>query len=220
MLDLNRNFPGDPGGWLSEQIAHVLSTKFMPRVDIHVDLHSGGTYPTVDYVYTFDNTRDLSLAFGSDLLYHPANPYQGTFAVPARDRGIPFFTAELGGGSLVDDIYIEKGVRGVTNVLKQLNLLDGEVIRPAKQTVLTEMAVIRPRFGGVLYPEVKLDQIGKIVERGTLLGRVLNPCTFDTLEDIRAPFDRGHMILLRGAMTRVNPGDYAYMVANAASVEA
>src|SRR5205814_7984775 len=37
-LDLNRNFPGAPSGWLSEQIAHVLSTRFVSQVDAHVDL--------------------------------------------------------------------------------------------------------------------------------------------------------------------------------------
>jgi len=215
MLDLNRNFPGDPGGWLSEQIAHVLTTRFVSQLDVHVDLHSGGVFPTVDYVYVFDETRELSLAFGSDLLYQPTRPYQGTFAVPAREKGIPFFTAELGGGSLLDARYIEQGLRGVTNVLKQLGMLDGEVVRPARQTIVNEMAVIRPRHGGVLYPEVGLDQLGRVVVGGTLLGRVVSPYTFETLEEIRAPFARGYMILLRGAITRVNPGDYAYMVANA-----
>jgi hypothetical protein len=79
------------------------------------------------------------------------------------------------------------------------------------------MAVIRPRLGGMLYPEIGLDQLGKEVRGGTLLGRVVSPYTFETLEEIRAPFDRGYMILLRGGMMRVNPGDYGYMVANAAT---
>jgi predicted deacylase len=217
MLDLNRNFPGSPSGWLSEQIAHVLATRFVAELDAHLDLHTGGIYPTVDYVYIFDRSRELSLAFGSTFLFEPAQPYQGTFAVPAAAKGIPFFTAELGGGSFLDAHYLEHGVRGVLNVLKQLNMIDGEVIRPPSQTIVTEMAVVRPRVGGVLYPEIGLDQLGQEVRGGTLLGRVVSPYTFETLEEIRAPFERGFMILLRGAMMRVNPGDYGYMVANAAS---
>ena len=55
------------------------------------------------------------------------------------------------------------------------------------------------------------------VAGGTLLGRVVSPYTFETLEEIRAPYDRGVMILLRGAMMRVQPGDYGYMVANLAT---
>jgi len=215
MLDLNRNFPGSPSGWLSEQIAHVLSTRFVSQLDVHVDLHTGGVFPTVDYVYIFDKSRELSLAFGSNFLVEPAQPYQGTFAVPAAQKGIPFFTAELGGGSFLDAHYLEHGVRGVMNVLRQLKMLDGDIVRPARQTIVTEMAVVRPRFGGVLYPEIGLDQLGQEVPSGTLLGRVVSPYTYDTLEEIRSPFNRGVMILLRGAMMRVNPGDYGYMVANA-----
>ena len=96
-------------------------------------------------------------------------------------------------------------------------MIDGEVIRPPQQTVVTDMAVIRPRVGGVLYPEIGLDQLGAEVPGDTLLGRVLSPYTFETLEEIRAPFERGIMILLRGGIMRVNPGDYGYMVANAAT---
>jgi predicted deacylase len=213
-LDLNRNFPGAEAGWLSEQIAHVLSTRFVSQLDVHLDLHTGGIYPTVDYVYIFDQSRELSLAFGSTYLFEPSQPYQGTFAVPARAKGIPFFTAELGGGSFLDAHYIEHGVRGVTNVMKQLGMLSGDVVRPAQQTIVTEMAVIRPRVGGMLHPVVGLDQLGKEVRGGTVLGRVISPYTYETLEEIRCPFDRGVMILLRGGMMRVNPGDYGYMVAN------
>src|SRR5260221_1986125 len=71
MLDLNRNFPGNPGGWLSEQIAHVLSTRFVSQLDVQLDLHTGGIFPTVDYVYISEQSRALSLAFGSNLLFEP-----------------------------------------------------------------------------------------------------------------------------------------------------
>jgi hypothetical protein len=69
----------------------------------------------------------------------------------------------------------------------------------------------------MLHPEIRLDQLGAEVPGGTLLGRVLSPYSFETLEEIRSPFERGVMILLRGGMMRVQPGDYGYMVANAAS---
>jgi predicted deacylase len=216
-LDLNRNFPGGPGGWLSEQIAHVVGSQFVSRLDAHVDLHTGGVFPTVDYVYIFDRSRELSMAFGSSFLFEPSNPYPGTFAIPAREKGIPFFTAELGGGSVLDAHSIEHGVRGVFNVMRQLGMLPGEVERPPRQTIVTEIAVIRPRSGGMLHPEIGLDMLGKEVARDTLLGRVISPHTFEVLEEIRCPFERGYMILLRGGLMRVHPGDYGYMVANAAT---
>src|SRR5258707_578826 len=39
-LDLNRNFPGSPDGWATEQIAHALSERLFAEADMVVDIHS------------------------------------------------------------------------------------------------------------------------------------------------------------------------------------
>jgi hypothetical protein len=213
MTNMNRVFPGSPDGLLTEQIAHVITTKFVPRLDYLVDMHSGGIFPTVDYVYLSKVEPELAFAFGFEILYDGPG-YVGTLSSVTEEQKIPTIVAEIGGGSLVDTRYIERGARGVYNVLKYLDMLDGELELPASQTVVKEMVVIRPKTGGVLYPEVLLDQLGRVVPGGTVLGRVVSPYTFEELEVITAPFEKSLMILLRGAITRVNPGDYAYMVAN------
>lgn len=214
MTNLNRIFPGSPGGWLTEQIAHVITTEFVPQLDYLIDMHSGGTFPTVDYVYLSKLEPELSFAFGFELLYDGPG-YEGTLSSVTESQNIPTVVTEIGGGSLVDAIYLERGIRGTMNIMKHVGMLEGEPELPAQQTVVKEMAVIRPRTGGVLYPGVTLDQLGQIVPGGTILGRVVSPYTFEELEVITAPFETNFMILLRGAITRVNPGDYAYMVANA-----
>lgn len=217
MTNMNRIFPGSPDGMLTERMAHLISTQFAPRLDYLIDMHSGGTFPTVDYVYLSKVEPELAFAFGFEILYDGLG-YVGTLSSITEEQKIPTIVAEIGGGSLVDAIYIERGVRGVYNVLKHLDMLDGEPELPANQTVVKDMLVIRPKTGGVLYPEVFLDQLGQVVAGGTVLGRVVSPYTFEELEVISAPFEKNLMILLRGAITRVNPGDYAYMVANVEGV--
>lgn len=216
MTNMNRIFPGSPDGMLTEQMAHVISTEFVPQLDYLVDMHSGGTFPTVDYVYLSKAQPEFSFAFGFDILYNGPD-YVGTLSNVTEARNIPTIVAEIGGGSLVDASYIERGVRGTFNVMKYLKMLDGQPDLPASQTVVKRMAVIRPKTGGVLYPEVTLDQLGDVVPGGAVLGRVVSPYTFDELEVITTPFDENFLILLRGAITRVNPGDYAFMVADATS---
>lgn len=212
MTNLNRVFPGAPDGMFTEQLAHVIVSEFVPRLDYLVDFHSGGTFPTVDYSYLSKRQPALSFAFGSDILYDGPD-YEGTLGSVTEAQDIPTVVVEIGGGSLVDDDAIERGVKGTFNVLKELDMLDGEPDVPQTQIVVENMAVIRPHVGGVLRPEVGLDQLGQVVPSGTVLGRILSPYTFEELEAIRAPFEKNIMILLRGAITRVNPGDYAYMVA-------
>lgn len=212
MTNMNRIFPGSPDGLLTEQLAHKIVTEFVPRLDYLVDFHSGGTFPTVDYVYLSKQMPELSFAFGSNILYDGPG-YEGTLSNVTEEQNIPTVVVEIGGGSLMDDDAIERGLRGAFNVLKRLDMLDGEPQTPEKQIVVEEMAVLRPHVGGVLYPEVKLDRVGESVPAGTVLGRIVSPYTFEELEVITAPFESNIMILLRGAITRVNPGDYAYMVA-------
>ncbi len=214
MLNLNRVFPGDRDGWLTEMLAAVVCDKFLPEITHLVDLHAGGAQPIVDYVY-IQNDEAMSRAYGFPALYRPSHPYEGTLTNVAQERGISCVVVEMGGGMVANDQYVERGLRGVFNVLKYLKMLPGDPEVPSQQTVVTEMSVIRPHVGGLLYPGVKFEDVGTILPANTLLGAVISPYTFETLEEIRTPYEQNLMILLRPTITKVHPGDYAYMVANA-----
>src|SRR5512142_2811182 len=67
-INLNRYFPGAADGYITERIADTIVTQFLPQVQFLVDLHSGGIFPTVDYVYLSKIDPRLSHAFGSHLL--------------------------------------------------------------------------------------------------------------------------------------------------------
>jgi predicted deacylase len=216
MQNLNRVFPGDPNGWLTEQLAAVVCEKFLTEIEYLVDLHAGGAQPIVDYVY-IQNNEAMSRAYGFEALYRPSHPYVGTLTDVAQSHGIDCVVVEMGGGMIANDEYLERGTRGLFNVLKYLQMLPGEPEIPEQQTVVTEMSVIRPRTGGLLYPNLKLEDVGSIVPGETLLGTVISPYTFETLEEIRAPFEQNLVILLRPTITKVHPGDYAYMMAEVAN---
>jgi predicted deacylase len=217
MLDLNRSFPGARDGWVTERLAYVLAHEFLDRVDLLIDMHSGGVFPTVDYVYTTPEARTLALALGCELMYVARDPHPGGLLGVARARGIPATILEIGGGLVGDEYFIGKGVRAVLNVLKRFGMIDGEPELPEQQILFDEMAWLRPAAGGILYPEVALDRLGGVVVRGELLGRVVSAATYEVLEELRAPFERGYLVLLRASLSRVNPGDFAYMVGNADS---
>jgi predicted deacylase len=219
MLDLNRSFPGDPGGWVTEQLAHVLAERVLTEVDALLDLHSGGLFPTVDYVYVAEGERELELAvaLGCEHVYVAREPHPGGLAGLARRRGIPAAMLEIGGGLVADEALVEKGVAAVARALAHLGMLDGVTPAGVRQVVFDEMAWLRPRVGGMLYPAVGIERLGGPVEAGELLGRVVSPLTFEVLEELRSPFQRGRLVLLRASLSRVHPGDFAYMVGDVAS---
>src|SRR5262249_59296360 len=104
---------------------HRLAASIRQRVrlelDAYVDLHSGGAFPTVDYVYVFTDER-LSRSFGSRYLYRPAQPFQGTAAGVVAARGRPAMVVELGGGDVDQREYVERGVRGLLHVMPTLGI--------------------------------------------------------------------------------------------------
>ncbi|MGH9323419.1 MAG: succinylglutamate desuccinylase/aspartoacylase family protein [Vicinamibacteria bacterium] len=213
-INLNRVFPGDPRGWFSEQLAEAITKEFLNRVDALVDLHSGGDRPTVDYIY-IRNAEELSRAFGSRVLYRQTEGkegtiFSGTSVGVAESRGIPSVTVELGGGLIDQKPYVERGVRGVTNVLARLGMIDDVFVRPPEQLVVGSIVTIRPRMGGFL--ETEAPPLGETIEEGAVLGRVVSPYTFEELEVIRNPVPRGIMILSHLTRNVVEPGDYGYMV--------
>ncbi len=216
MMNLNRVFPGNPDGMLTEQLAHKMAEGFLNTLDYYVDLHAGGAYPTVDYVYII-NAEPLSRAFGSRLLYRPKETLGGTSISVTRGRNIPSVVVELGGGDVDQTDYVRRGIAGLANVLKTLKMLPGAPTPPPPQIVLREIATLRPHHGGLLLPEV--TTMGGEVAGGTVLGRVVSPYSFEELEVIRCPFDRGIVVLTQLTANVVEPGIYGYMIGNLATAE-
>lgn len=217
MSNLNRVFPGSPDGMLTEQLAHAICEHWLPRFDYLIDMHSGGNLATVDYVYLHDD-GGMSRAFGCELLFRGPS-FPGSFGDHARDHGVQTVVSELGGGQQRNEHYVEKGLRGIRNVMKYLGILEGEPELPERQVVVDEMRVLRPRHGGIMVSEAGPERLGDEVPKGTVLARVLSPYTFEELEVMTAPFDSTLLVLVRDSVTKVDPGDYGFMVANGAGAQ-
>lgn len=214
-LNLNREFPGDPSGSYTQQLAHAITREFLEKIDVHIDLHSGTDRPTVDYVYIW-NDEALSRSFGSKVLYRPSLGKEGTSfagttkAVTLDRRGIPVVVVELGGGIVDQSPYVRRGLDGVVNMLRKLGTLRGAVRKPPRQTVVRAIKTIRPTTAGLM--ETLAPPLGGIIKRGQLLARVVSPYSFEVLEEIATPFAKGIMILSHLSRNLVESGDYGFMV--------
>ena len=212
MTNLNRVFPGDPDGVLTEQLARMIVDNLLPGADVLIDYHSGGNLATVDYVYMHEE-GPLSVAYGCELLYR-SDSFAGSLGDYARSQGVKVVVSELGGGQQLNDQYIAKGVRGGRNVMKLLGMLDGEPELPERQQIVTRMSYIRPHQGGIMLSNVTASQLGREVELGFELATIVDPSTFEELEIVTAPFDPSLLVLVREPMTKVDPGDYGFIIAD------
>ena len=214
-LNLNREFPGDPNGSYTQQLAASITRDFLEKIDVHIDLHSGTDRPTVDYVYIW-NDEALSRSFGSGVLYRPQPSREGTTfsgtttTVTIQRRNIPAVVIELGGGIVDQRPYVERGLNGVLNMLRHLHVIEGAPTPPPKQIVVGAIKTIRPTRAGLL--ETLAPPLGERITKGQLLGRVVSPYTFEVLEEIATPYDDGVMILSHLSRNLVESGDFGYMV--------
>lgn len=215
MTNLNRVFPGDPDGVFTEQLARTIVDSLLPGADVLIDYHSGGNLATVDYVYMHEE-GPLSVAFGCEILYRSAS-YAGTLGDYARSKGVKVVVSELGGGQQLNDHYVAKGVRGGRNVMKLLEMLDGEPELPERQMIVERMSYIRPHQGGLMLSNVTAAQLGEEVEHGFELARIVDPSTFEELETVTAPYDPSLLVLVREPMTKVDPGDYGFIIGDGAT---
>ena len=126
---------------------------------------------------------------------------------------------KLGGGTVDQKPYVERYVEGVMNMMRALGVIEGEV-KPARedQIFINEIGIVRPRHGGWI--ETLGPKNGEQVDDEMLLGRIVNPYTFETVEELRGPFARGVMLMHHPSRNLVQPGEYGFLVANLDGVEA
>jgi len=215
--NLNKVFPGTRAGDPAHLIARSIVNHYFPQITHLICLHGGGTNPIADFAICLrEDDVALARALGHTVIHKgKMTGIADTMEACAVEHGIPAVVAEAGGGFVLEDHYVRVGARGILNVMKYLGMLDGSQELPPKQYVLDQIVTIRPTHGGLLYSELPLDSMGKTIGKGTLVGRVVSPYTFETLEELRSPFE-GIIILLRPPITRIIPGEHVVMMANIA----
>lgn len=211
MANLNRCFPGNRGGSVTEQIADAITQTVLNRSDALVDLHSGSWQFCVDYSFCHPGQDDFVNAFGSLATIHRP-PIAGSSVGLMVGRGKPAVLAEFGGGLFEDERFVRKGVTGTLNCLKFLGMLPGKPVLERPPIVVDREHWFRPRHGGLLVAEITGHDLGQVIPRGTLLARIISPYTFETLEELRAPFARNLVVCVGSGMTRTQPGGHTYMV--------
>ncbi len=196
--NLNRVFPGRPDGTLSERIAHEITTQVIAKADFLVDLHAGdGNEALRPYVYmavTGDArldaaTREMALAFGLDHIVIDSGriaPPDATKYVDqtALARGIPAITTETGQLGQNDEHSIALAERGIQNLMRHLDMLEGTVESNASVVWLKDYQVITSPVTGVFRATVR---DGYAIAEGGLLGELYDAFGAK-IGEMRAPF--------------------------------
>lgn len=221
--NLNRSFPGDPDGSVTEQIADYFTRELVPLSDVVLDLHSGGS--TLDIV-PFAASHHLedkalqrralegAIAFGAPtaMLMFELDATK-LFDTAVESQGKVFVATELGGGGTTTPERLAITERGIKNFLIHFGLMDGEVRPPAEPQVYVDMpdasCYVQSEHSGLLELTVAL---GERVAKGQLIARV-HDLTRTGATPVEYHAGRDGMLVARRFPARVNMGDTIAVIA-------
>lgn len=209
--DLNRCFPGSPGGSTASRIAHTLMSEIVQKADAGIDLHTAANrrmnLPQVRTSLTDPRARALGLAFGAPFLID-ASLRPGSLRDAAEKVGVPVLTYEGGQALRFEDEVIDVGVRGVLRVMAELGMSQDPPPDGAPQVIdSSETHWIRADHGGILDLHVAP---GDHVQEQQPLWTVTGPFGRERSQNL-SPYE-GYVIGMT-TLPLVNPGDAVVHIA-------
>ena len=206
--NLNRSFPGDPDGGVTEQIAWFIEESIMPGVEVLLDLHSGGS--SLSYIpaalarrsedpVAMAETVALLREFGAPIAYL-SNVPQGadrTASAAAARKGVRHLGTELAGGGQVTPAALRTCEAGLRRVLYRLGALAAPHPEPAPKTRLLEVLgaeyYVHAPEDGLFEPLVEL---GETVQAGQPAARIHSLAT-PWREPALACFERAGLVICK-----------------------
>lgn len=212
--NLNRVFPGSPGGSHSQQLAAVLGDLLGKYADFLLDLHSGGIGAEVPYycIYKDDSSptaaksKDLAKRVGCRTIWRvkEAGGMGGTVTAEATRRNIPSVTIEVGGGSFLP-VHLENYLTAIDGFLKATGVVPGEPPVQDRYTIISDGSFIHNKEGGLFLQDCK---VGDILPEGGAIGRLMN-LQGEIVETIRSPYDQAYIAALRCNYYPTHAGEIA-----------
>lgn len=196
-LDLNRCFPGNPDGFLTQRVADSLCRHFVDGADYLLDMHSGGMVLGLVPFVGFDSSPGeigeksfrLAQATGIETLY-AAIPFSNVLRLIAAERGVASILVEIGSEGRMREELAEYARMTIATVLHDLGMVPARDVwtfnTVAEHTIVRAAATgefLHAPTGGFLRHSVEL---GQVVAAGQLLGELVDPFG-DRLAEIRAP---------------------------------
>ncbi len=219
--NLNRSFPGDANGRVTEQVAFYIEHVLLPQCDYVIDLHSGGSslmYIPSGLVRRHDDPArmakaiELLKAFGAPVSYVTDAP-QGedrTLTAAASRRNVLHLGSELGGGGTLTPAALRTAEGGIRRALGVI----GALVEPPKdEPPATRLMEVRGSAYYVYAPDSgffePFAELGDEVEEGQPAGAIHFPDT-PWREPSIARFAHAGTVICKRMPCRAERGDCLY----------
>jgi predicted deacylase len=187
--NMNRVFPGDAAGTITQRIARFVTDEVFPRADVVIDLHAGGagfeiircmSFHQVDDPAQYAEFRDTALLFGTPFVsIYTGGMGTGLLTEEAEAMGKITIGSELGYGASTDLDGVRWAQGGVRNVMRRYGLLDEPIVdltSPGldRQRVVSATDIERYVTAPVSGISEPLVPVGAFVRKGQPVTRIHN----------------------------------------------
>jgi hypothetical protein len=196
--NLNRVFPGDLEGTLSQRIAYVLKKEVIERCDYLIDLHCGdGNEALIPYCYWMVSndkkidkiSKDMVLSFGIEHIIIDKtrtrditqSKYCGNTAILLRK---PAITTESGYLGRTDEEAVVRNIKGILSVMRYFKMIDGKPEPVSDPVWIDRYEVVYSDHDGLFYP---LTKMGYYVTKGQKVGYITD-FLGEIKQELKAPF--------------------------------
>ena len=216
--DLNRSFPGTKKGSLASRVAKVFFDEIVSKCDFGIDLHTAAIHksnlPQVRTNLNNEFTNNLAKKFEAPIVLH-SELRDNSLRAEAQEKGIPVLLYEAGEALRFDETSIRIGVKGIVNVLRELDMLPAvSKKRKYKMPIVTRSSQwIRSTESGVIRT---IKALGDIVKEDEVIAYVDEPLD-DISFEIKASFDG--VIIGKSEIPLIQEGDAIFHIAKLKDLE-
>lgn len=194
-LDMNRLFPGNIDGNMTEYLAAEIM-KDLSGSNLVVDIHASNIFLTEIPQIRINELHEkelipLAQAANVDFVWvHGASTVlESTLAYSLNSTGTPCLVVEMGVGMRITQSYGEQMVDGIFSLMKKLGIWTGEV-KMVREPIISrdgdDVSYLNASVGGLFIPKV---QHWEKLEKGDLIGYIINPLSGEILDSVLAPID-------------------------------
>ena len=216
--DLNRSFPGTKKGSLASRVAKVFFDEIVSKCDFGIDLHTAAIHksnlPQIRTNLDNEFTYNLAKVFEAPIVLH-SELRDGSLRAEAQEKGIPVLLYEAGEALRFDETSIRIGVKGIVNILRELDMLPAVTKKKKfKNPIITRSSQwIRSTESGVIRT---IKALGDMVQEGEIIAYVDEPLGDESFE-IKAIFDG--VIIGKSEIPLIQEGDAIFHIAQLKDLE-
>lgn len=194
-LDMNRLFPGNSEGAMTEYIAARIIDD-VKGSDVCIDIHASNIYLTeIPQVRINELHKEKLVPLAQQLnvdfiwVHGASTVLESTFAHSLNSRNVPTLVVEMGVGMRITKEYCNQLVTGIFNLMRHMGIWQGKTPKPRKPIISEnpdDVSYLNAEAAGVFVPDVKH---GEILSQGQKIGRILDPLRGIVKADVISPVD-------------------------------